>query len=105
ASPYFLRLSKTGDPNAGTSYSLSNGGPTVAQDTVIDGGFQELARLGELSPSSAVFKNSLSVLDNTISVKTPSGTGYYRYGTNAADGSADGYGDCYQPSQTSCTTV
>jgi glucoamylase len=104
SSPYFLRLSKTGDPNAATSYSLSNGGPTVAQDTVIDGGFQELVRLGELSPSSPVFQNSLSVLDSTISVKTPSGTGYYRYGTDAADGSADGYGDCSTVnSQTSCT--
>jgi glucoamylase len=52
-----------------------------------------------------VFKNSLSVLDNMISVSTPSGTGYYRYGTNAADGSADGYGDCSTVnSQTSCTT-
>ena len=105
SSPYFIRLSKTGDPNAATTYSLSNGGPTVAQDTVIDGGFQELVRLGELSPNDPVVKNSLSVLDNTISVSTPSGTGYYRYGTDAADGSADGYGDCSTvDSQTSCTT-
>jgi glucoamylase len=105
SSPYFIRLSKTGDPNAATSYSLSNGAPTVAQDTVIDGGFQELVRLGELSPTSTVFKNSLSVLDSTISVKTPSGTGYYRYGADAADGSDDGYGDCSTVnSQTSCTT-
>jgi glucoamylase len=103
--PYFLRLSKTGDPNAAITYNLGNGGPTAAQDTVIDGGFQELARLGELSPGSAVFKNSLSVLDTAIAVKTPSGTGYYRYGTNAANGSADGYGDCSTVnSQTSCTT-
>ncbi len=105
SSPYFIRLSKTGDPNAAITYNLSNGGPTVAQDTVIDGGFQELVRLGELSPNDPVVKNSLSVLDSTISVKTPSGTGYYRYGTNAADGSADGYGDCSTVnSQTSCTT-
>ena len=105
SSPYFIRLSKTGDPNAAITYSLSNGGPTLDQRSVIDGGFQELVRLGELSPSDPVVKNSLSVLDSTISVKTPSGTGYYRYGNDAADGSADGYGDCYQPSQTSCTTV
>ncbi|MGD0702184.1 MAG: glucodextranase DOMON-like domain-containing protein [Trebonia sp.] len=105
SSPYFIRLSKTGDPNAAITYNLSNGGPTEDQRTVIDGGFQELVRLGELSPSDPAVKNSLSVLDNTISVKAPSGTGYYRYGTDAADGSADGYGDCYQPSQTSCTTV
>src|SRR3984957_18140515 len=30
SSPYFIRLSKTGDPNAATTYNLSNGGPTVA---------------------------------------------------------------------------
>ena len=45
---YFIRLSKTGDPNAAISYSLGNGGPTVDQRAVIDGGFQELVRLGEL---------------------------------------------------------
>jgi glucoamylase len=101
---YFIRLSKTGDPNAAISYSLGNGGPTVDQRTVIDGGFQELVRLGELPVSDPDIQASLGVLDRQISVSTPSGTGYYRYGTSAAAGSADGYGDCYQPSQTSCTT-
>ncbi len=104
APSYFIRLSKTGDPNAAISYGLGNGGPTVDQRSVIDGGFQELVRLGEVPVSDPDIQASLAVLDNQISVKTPSGTGYYRYGTSAADGSADGYGDCYQPSQTSCTT-
>jgi glucoamylase len=102
---YFIRLSKTGDPNAATPYSLGNGGPTVDQRAVIDGGFQELVRLGELPVSDPDIQASLKVLDSHIAVHTPSGTGYYRYGTSAADGSADGYGDCYQPSQTSCTTT
>ena len=102
---YFIRLSKTGDPNAATMYSLGNGGPTVDQRSVIDGGFQELVRLGELPVSDPDVQASLGVLDKQISVSTPSGTGYYRYGTSAADGSADGYGDCYQPSQTSCSTT
>ena len=101
---YFIRLSKTGDPNAAISYSLGNGGPTLDQRAVIDGGFQELVRLGELPVSDPDVQASLGVLDNQISVSTPSGTGYYRYGNSAAQGSADGYGDCYQPSQTSCTT-
>ena len=100
---YFIRLSKTGDPDAAISYSLGNGGPTVDQRSVIDGGFQELVRLGELPVSDPDIQASLGVLDKQISVPTPSGTGYYRYGTSAAAGSADGYGDCYQPSQTSCT--
>src|SRR5262249_40832700 len=76
----------------------------VDQRSVIDGGFQELVRLGELPASDPDIQASLNVLDKRIEVATPSGPGYYRYGTSAADGSADGYGDCYQPSQTSCTT-
>jgi glucoamylase len=102
---YFIRLSKTGDPNAAISYNLGNGGPTLDQRDVVDGGFQELVRLGELPVSDPDVQASLSVLDKQIAVSTPSGTGYYRYGNSAAQGSADGYGDCYQPSQTTCSTV
>ena len=101
---YFIRLSKTGDPNAAISYSLGNGGPTLDQRSVLDGGFQELVRLGELPVTDPDIQASLAIIDKNISVSTPSGTGYYRYGDSAADGSADGYGDCYQPSQDSCTT-
>ena len=48
ADPYFIRLSKTGDPNAAISYNVGNGGPTQDQRSVIDAGFLELVRLGEL---------------------------------------------------------
>jgi glucoamylase len=102
---YFIRVSKTGDPNAPISYNLGNGGPTLDQRTVVDGGFQELVRLGELPISDSDVQASLTVLDHHISVSTPNGTGYYRYGNSAALGSADGYGDCYQPSQDSCKVV
>jgi len=102
---YFIRLSKTGDPNAAISYNLGNGGPTLDQRAVVDDGFQELVRLGELPVTDPDVQASLAVLDRQISVSTPSGTGYYRYGDAAANGSADGYGDCYQPSQTTCTTT
>ena len=61
-------------------------------------------RLGELPASDPDVQASLGIWDNLIAVKTPSGIGYYRYGNDASKGSADGYGDCYQPSQTSCTT-
>ena len=105
APSYFIRLSKTGDPNAAITYGLGNGGPTLDQRAVLDGGFQELVRLGELPVSDPDVQASLGVWDKQIAVSTPSGTGYYRYGNSAAQGSADGYGDCYQPSQTSCTTV
>jgi glucoamylase len=102
---YFIRLSKTGDPNAAITYGLGNGGPTLDQRAVLDGGFQELVRLGELPVSVPDVQASLGVWDKQIAVSTPSGTGYYRYGNSATLGSADGYGDCYQPSQTTCSTV
>ena len=100
---YFVRLTKNGDPNSAVSYSLGNGGPTADQRAVVDGGFQELVRLGELSPQDKDVTASLAVLDKQISVQTATGIGYYRYGTSASAGSADGYGDCYQPSQSTCT--
>jgi len=101
---YFIRLSKTGDPNAAISYNLGNGGHTLDQRDVLDGGFQELVRLGELPVTDPDVQASLSLFDKRIAVSTPSGTGYYRYGNSATEGSADGYGDCYQPSQTTCST-
>ena len=43
---YFIRLSKTGDPNAAISYGLGNGSINADQRSVIDAGFLELVRLG-----------------------------------------------------------
>jgi len=100
-SPYFTRLSKNGDPDAATPYGLGNGSITVDQRAVVDGGFQELVRLGELPADDADVQRSLQVVDQTISRTTPTGTGFYRYGTDAA-GSEDGYGDCFTPDSTDC---
>jgi glucan 1,4-alpha-glucosidase len=83
---YFIRLSKTGDPNAAISYNLGNGGPTVDQRSVIDAGFLELARLGELSATDPDILASLPVVDATIRSDTASGFGWHRY-------NGDGYGD------------
>jgi glucoamylase len=99
---YFIRLSKTGDPNAAISYNLGNGSGTFDQRAIIDQGFLDLVRLGVLPASDPVVRSSLTVVDDTIEASTPSGAGFYRYGTRAP-GSEDGYGDCYQPSASSCT--
>ena len=90
--PYFIRLSKTGDPNAAISYNLGNGGPTLDQRTVIDAGFLELSRLGELAASDSAIQESLPVVDANIESTTPSGPGWHRYnGDGYGDGSGDGH--------------
>src|SRR4029434_1961244 len=64
--PYFIRLSKTGDPNAAITYNVGNGGPTRDQREVIAAGFLELPRLGMFSPSDPDVLRSLPVVDATI---------------------------------------
>jgi glucoamylase len=86
ATRYFIRLSKTGDPNAAISYNVGNGGPTLDQRSVIDAGFLELVRLGALSAKDPDVLASLPVVDGTIRATTPSGPGWHRYND-------DGYGD------------
>jgi glucoamylase len=93
--PYFIRLSKTGDPNAAISYSIGNGGPTLDQRGVIDAGFLELVRLGELSGGDPDVQRSLAVVDSTIERTTASGPGWLRY-------NGDGYGDCHPSPAGAC---
>ena len=84
--PYFIRLSKTGDPNAAISYNVGNGGPTLDQRAVIDAGFLELVRLGELPANDPDVLRTLPIVDDEIKSTTPSGPGWHRY-------NGDGYGD------------
>lgn len=95
--PYYIRLSKTGDPNAAISYNLGNGGPTLDQRSVIDAGFLELVRLGLKSANNQAITESLPVVDATIETTTPSGPGYLRY-------NGDGYGDSSSTGQPWATT-
>jgi len=92
STPYFIRLSKTGDPNAAINYGIGNGGPTLDQRTVIDQGFLELVRLGLLPAGDPAVLSSLPVVDTTIRTDTPSGTGFHRYNSDGyGDGAADGH--------------
>jgi glucan 1,4-alpha-glucosidase len=87
---YFIRLSKTGDPNAAIVYNVGNGGPDLDQRTVIDAGFLELVRLGMFSARDADVVASLQVVDDQIRRSTDSGDGFFRYN---GDGYGDGLGD------------
>jgi glucoamylase len=86
--PYFIRVSKNGLPDTAYSYTLGNGDPgSYDQRAVVDQGFLELTRLGELPATSPLITNSLAVTGSALAAPTPSGTGVMRY-------NGDGYGDC-----------
>jgi glucan 1,4-alpha-glucosidase len=92
AHPYFIRLSKTGDPNAAIQYNVGNGGPTLDQRSVIDAGFLELSRLGVLAAGDPDILQSLPMADATIRTNTASGPGWHRYnGDGYGDGAGDGH--------------
>jgi glucoamylase len=85
--PYYLRLTKDGNPNAGTTYSIGDGGPSAAdQRSVVDPSFLELVRLGVKPARDAVVRNTVSVVDRQLGVATPNGQFWHRF-------SFDGYGE------------
>jgi glucoamylase len=83
---YFLRLTPDGQPNAGTSISLANGGGSHDDRLVVDPSFLELVRLGIKSASATDITNSLTAVDAQIKVTTAEGPVWHRY-------SFDGYGE------------
>ncbi len=100
---YFIRESVDGDPNTAQTYDLGNGSLSdVDQRSIIDAGFLELTRMGELSARDPDVQASLHVVDSVLESQTASGPGWHRYGIKA-DGATDGYGDCYVPDPTTCS--
>ncbi|MFC4359402.1 glycoside hydrolase family 15 protein [Halobium salinum] len=84
--PYYVRVTRDGDPEAGHLRTLANNGPTLDEREIIDGGFLELVRLGVLPHDDEVILNTLAEADDTIRVDTPPGPAFYRY-------NGDGYGE------------
>lgn len=85
--PYFLRLTKDGNPNAGTTYNIGDSGPTnVDQRRVVDPSFLDLVRLGVLPADDPAIVNSLGVIDAQLGYQTPRGFFWHR-------ASFDGYGE------------
>jgi glucoamylase len=85
--PYFLRLTKDGNPDTGTTYNIGDSGPDgVDQRRVVDPSFLDLVRLGVLPAGDAAVRNSLDVVDQQLGVSTPSGQFWHRY-------NFDGYGE------------
>jgi glucoamylase len=83
---YLLRITPDGQPNAGTSITIANGGGSHDDRTVVDPSFLELVRLGVKSPTATDITNTISVVDSELEASTPEGPIWHRY-------SFDGYGE------------
>jgi glucoamylase len=85
--PYYLRLTKDGNPQAGTTYSIGDGGPAAAdQRSVVDPSYLELVRLGVKRFDDPTVLNTVAVVDQQLGVDTPNGRFWHRF-------SFDGYGE------------
>ncbi|HEX2312608.1 MAG TPA: glycoside hydrolase family 15 protein [Thermomonospora sp.] len=85
--PYFLRITKDGKPNNGTTYDVGDSGPNNAdQRAVVDPSFLETVRLGVLPPNDPDILSTIPVVDQQLSDMTPSGRHWHRYNW-------DGYGE------------
>jgi glucoamylase len=85
--PYYLRLTKDGNPQAGTPYEIGDGGPSAAdQRSVVDPSYLELVRLGVKPFDDPVVLNTVDVVDEQLGVDTPNGRFWHRF-------SFDGYGE------------
>ena len=85
--PYYLRLSKEGDPDVGTRYNPGDNYPgEVDQRTQVDPSFLELVRLGIKPANDSVVRNSLRVVDHVLAEQTPAGRFWHRF-------TDDGYGE------------
>jgi len=86
--PYYLRLTKDGKPNKGTTYDIGDSGPTgVDQRKVVDPSFLELVRLGVEPANDATVRNSVAVVDRVLSAGRPDGSTFWHRFT------FDGYGE------------
>jgi len=84
--PYYVRLTVDGNANAGTTYTIADGGPTVDQRSVVDPSFLELVRFGVKPPDDPNILRTLPVVDRELSELTPNGRFWHRY-------NHDGYGE------------
>ena len=68
--PYFLRLTKDGHPDLGTTYTIGDSGPAdVDQRRVVDPSFLDLVRLGVLPAQDRDVRNTLRVVDEQLGVR------------------------------------
>jgi glucoamylase len=85
--PYYVRITKDGDPNDGSDYALGDNFPRpVDEREVVDQSFLGLVLFGVKRHDDPTILNSLAVGDRVLKVDTPHGPVWYRF-------THDGYGE------------
>jgi glucan 1,4-alpha-glucosidase len=83
---YYMRIDASGNPDDGATRNWANGAGVHPENSVVDAGFLELTRLGVKAPNDPYVAHSLTAVDQSIKVDTPSGPMWHRY-------TYDGYGE------------
>ena len=87
AKPYYLRLTKDGNPNDGSTYDLGdNHTPLVDEREIVDQSFLGLVLFGAKRYDDPVVRNSLAVGDKVLKADTAHGPIWHRF-------TFDGYGE------------
>jgi glucoamylase len=85
--PYYVRITKDANPNAGTTYSLGDNFPRpVDQREIVDNSFLGLVLFGAKPWNDQTVLNSLKVGDDSLLTNTASGPVWHRF-------TFDGYGE------------
>ncbi|HEX6709978.1 MAG TPA: glycoside hydrolase family 15 protein [Rubrobacter sp.] len=94
--PYYLRITKDGHPNVGTTYNIGDSGPNgIDQRRVVDTSYLELVRLGVKAADDPNIVQTIDVVDSTemqdyqkvgLKVNTSNGIFWHRF-------NFDGYGE------------
>ncbi len=85
--PYYLRITKDGDPNNGDTYEVGDNFPRpVDEREVVDQSFLGLVLFGVKPWDDPTVLNSLAVGDRLLEVETPNGPVWHRF-------TFDGYGE------------
>ena len=88
--PHYIRITDNQDPNDGARMEINSSSLRVDERRIVDAGFLELVRLGVKDPRDPLIVESLTLVDQMISVRTPFGEAWYRYNHDAYGETPDG---------------
>ena len=84
---YYIRIDENQQPNATVQLTFGNGSGEHDARAIVDGGFLELVRLGDMSPSNWTILETIPKYDSLLKQSIPGkGDAWFRYND-------DGYGE------------